>query len=94
MTTTLELPEAALTGLRDCLLALAADEDKTPAEELDGLSDSVLAAYWHGYVEASKSGGTGQTLHIAAFGSSLFAPLVAVGAEIGNVRAALAQSLK
>lgn len=94
MTITLELPEAALTGLRDCLLALAADEGKAPAEELDGLSDSVLAAYWHGYVAASESGSTGQSLHVAAFGTSLFAPLVAVCTEIGTVRAALAQSLK
>ncbi|MFI7396566.1 MULTISPECIES: hypothetical protein [Streptomyces] len=94
MASTLELSEAALTGLRDYLMATAADEDKTPLEELHGLSDSVLAAYWHGYVEASKSGGTGQALHIAAFGASLFAPLVAVCTEIDAVRDALAQSLK
>nr|WP_233109068.1 hypothetical protein [Streptomyces sp. 14R-10] len=92
-TTTLELPEAALAGLRDRLMATAADDDKTPLEELDGLSDSVLAAYWRGYVEASKTGGTGQELHIAAFGASLFAPMVAVCAEISAVRDALTQSL-
>ncbi|MEU9481993.1 hypothetical protein [Streptomyces sp. NPDC048191] len=94
MTTTTQLPQAPLTGLRDYLLALAADEDKTPMAELDGISDSVLAAYWHGYVEASKSGHTGQELHIAAFGASLFAPLSAVCAEISTVRAALAQSFQ
>lgn len=94
MATTLDLPEAALTGLRDYLMTLAADEDKAPMEELNGLSDTVLAAYWHGYVEASKSAATGQALHIKAFGASLFAPLRAVGAEIGAVRDALAQSLK
>ncbi|MFI8944864.1 hypothetical protein [Streptomyces syringium] len=93
MASTLELSGAVLTGLRDYLMATAADEDKTPLE-LDGLRDSVLAAYWHGYVEASKTGGTGQALHIAAFGASLFAPLVAVCNEIGAVRAALAQSFK
>ncbi|MFJ5646399.1 hypothetical protein [Streptomyces sp. NPDC093223] len=94
MATNLELPEAALTGLRDRLMANAADEDKTPAEELNGLSDGVLSAYWHGYVEASKSGSTGQALHIAAFGASLFAPTAVGGAEIGAVRTALAQSFK
>ncbi|MBD2829845.1 hypothetical protein ID875_20900 [Streptomyces globisporus] len=94
MATTLELSEAALTGLRERLMAAAADEDKTPLEELDGLSDSVLAAYWNSYVEASKSGSTGQALHIAAFGAALFAPLESVCAEIGAVRDALAQSLR
>ncbi|MDW8809957.1 hypothetical protein P1P68_35470 [Streptomyces scabiei] len=94
MTTNLELPEAALTGLRDYLMATAADEDKTPTEELDGLSDGVLSAYWHGYVEASQSGSTGLELHIAAFGASLLAPMAKVSAEIGAVRAALAQSFK
>jgi hypothetical protein len=94
MTTTLELPEAALLGLRDYLMATAADEDKTPLEELDGLSDSVLAAYWHGYVKASEAGQTGQALHAHAFGASLFAPMVAVCAETGALRAALAQSFK
>jgi hypothetical protein len=94
MATDLELPETALTGLRDYLMANAADEDRTPTEELDGLSDGVLAAYWHGYVEASKSGSTGQALHIAAFGASLYAPMAKVGAEIGAVRTALAQSFK
>ncbi|MFE9406910.1 hypothetical protein ACFYNY_34945 [Streptomyces sp. NPDC006530] len=92
--TALELPEAALTGLRDHLMATAADEDKTPLEELDGLSDSVLAAYWHGYVKASESGGTGQALHIAAFGASLFAPMVAVCKDIDGLRAALAHSFQ
>ncbi|MFH9439558.1 hypothetical protein [Streptomyces rochei] len=94
MASTQELPEAALTGLRDYLMATAADEDKTPLEELNGLSDGVLAAYWHGYVEASKTSSTGQELHIAAFGASLFAPMFAAGTEIGAVRDALAQSLK
>ncbi|MFF8387874.1 hypothetical protein ACF053_30115 [Streptomyces kanasensis] len=94
MATTLELPEAALAALRDYLLAIAADEDKAPMEELDGLSDGILAAYWHGYVEASKAGSAGQALHIAAFGASLFAPKVASRAEIGAVRDALAQLLK
>ncbi|MFE9614309.1 MULTISPECIES: hypothetical protein [Streptomyces] len=94
MATTLKLPEAPFDGLRDYLMCLAADEDKTPVEELDGMSDSVLSAYWHGYVEASRSGRTGQELHIAAFGASLFAPLVAVCAETGDVRAALARSFQ
>ncbi|MYS32946.1 hypothetical protein K388_07318 [Streptomyces sp. KhCrAH-43] len=93
MASTLELPEAALTALRDHLMATAADEDKTPLEELDGLSDNALTAYWRGYVEASKSGSTGQALHIAAFGASLFPPN-GVCTEVDAVRDALAQSLK
>ncbi|MER6256787.1 hypothetical protein ABT224_36140 [Streptomyces sp. NPDC001584] len=94
MATTLELPEAALTGLRDYLMAAAADENNAPQEELDGLSDTVLAACWHAYVEASKTGRTGQALHAAAFSKALDAPLSAVCAETGALRAALAQSLK
>ncbi|MFJ4343609.1 hypothetical protein [Streptomyces sp. NPDC088915] len=94
MASTLELPEAALTGLRDYLLTIAADEDKAPLEELDGLSDTVLAAYWHGYVEASKAGRTGQELHATAFGKALAAPLVAVCAETGALRTTLAQSFR
>lgn len=94
MTTTLELPEAALTALRDYLLARAADEDQTPAQELAGLSDSVLAAYWHGYVEASNGGRAGQALHAAALSKALAAPLGAVCAETGALRAALAQSFQ
>ncbi|MFJ8388673.1 hypothetical protein ACIQ9Q_29930 [Streptomyces sp. NPDC094438] len=91
--TTLEFPAAALAGLRDRLMANAADEDKAPLEELEGLSDSVLAAYWHGYVKASESGRTGRALHTAAFGTALDAPLFSVCTETGPLRAALAQSL-
>ncbi|MFF2926701.1 hypothetical protein [Streptomyces celluloflavus] len=94
MASTLELSEAALTGLRDYLMATAADEDKAPQEELDGLSDTVLAAYWHGYVEASKAGRAGQALHAAALSKALAAPLGAVCAETGALRAALAQSFQ
>ncbi|GHH57754.1 hypothetical protein [Streptomyces candidus] len=94
MTTTLEFPAAALAGLRDHLMATAADEDKAPLEELDGLSDSVLAAYWHGYVKASETGRAGQELHATAFGSALAAPMRAVCADTGPLRTALARSLK
>ncbi|GHI98106.1 hypothetical protein [Streptomyces olivaceus] len=93
MTNTLTLPEAPFVGLRDYLMCLAADEDKTPVEELGGMSDGALSAYWHGYVEAARSGYTGQELHIAAFGNSLFAPM-AVCAETSDVRAALARSFQ
>lgn len=94
MTFTLDLPEAALTGLRDYLMATAADEDKGPLEELEGLSDTVLAAYWHGYVEASKTGRDGQALYAVAFSKALAAPSGAASAETGALRAALAQSFR
>ncbi|RPK32539.1 hypothetical protein EES39_38410 [Streptomyces sp. ADI92-24] len=94
MTTTLEFPAAALAGLRDRLMAAAADEGKAPLEELDGLSDSVLAAYWYGYVKASEVGRTGQELHATAFGSALAAPMLAVCTETGPLRTALARSLR
>ncbi|MFD8387432.1 hypothetical protein ACFV2X_54700 [Streptomyces sp. NPDC059679] len=92
--TTPDFPAAALAGLRDRLIAAAADEDTAPLEELDGLSDSALAAYWHGYVKASAAGRTGQALHATAFGSALDAPSLAVRVETGPLRAALAQSLR
>ncbi|MFE5847953.1 hypothetical protein ACFQ7N_40665 [Streptomyces niveus] len=91
---TTEFPEAALAGLRDRLMAAAADEGTTPMEELEGFSDEALAAYWYGYVKASANGSTGEALHVNAFGESLFPAVRGVNTETGQLRAALVQSFK
>ncbi|MBO8190071.1 hypothetical protein [Streptomyces spirodelae] len=94
MTTTTQFPQAPLAALRDRLLATAADNDRAPQEELDGLSDSVLAAYWHGYLTASRSGLNSTELHAIAFGSALDAPMYAVCTDTRNLRDALARSFQ
>ena len=94
MITTTQFPQAPLAALRDRLLATAADDDRTPQEELDGLSDSVLAAYWHGYLTASRSGRTGAELHAAAFGAALDSPMSAVGTDTRALRDVLTRSFQ
>ncbi|GHH31494.1 hypothetical protein [Streptomyces rubradiris] len=93
MTTIMEFHEAALYALRDRIMTTAADDDRTPQQELDGLSDRGLAAYWHGYRTAVGNGLTGYALHAAAFRAALTAPTDAAHADTKRLRQVLTQSL-